>query len=149
MSSKSAPKPNMKSALSASLQAETSAFSSRFERAESALSKRAASVESSAENMAATPDVGSQTDTHEASTNTMPVLRAVAVVRDSFTMPENDYARIAQARQRCLAAGAHVTKAEVLRAGLLALSRLSDAELISVMGEVEKVKTGRPATKSQ
>jgi len=71
--------------------------------------------------------------------------KKIKMVRDSFTMPENEYAKIAELKKKCLQAGVHVKKSELLRAGLLSLSKLSDADLISTMGQVEILKTGRPA----
>ncbi|MDP2155227.1 MAG: hypothetical protein Q8J61_04445 [Sulfuricella sp.] len=67
------------------------------------------------------------------------------MVRDSFTMPENDYAQLAELKKKCLQAGVHVKKSELLRAGLLSLSKLPDAALIKAVERVEKLKTGRPA----
>jgi hypothetical protein len=66
------------------------------------------------------------------------------VVRDSFTMPQNDYAKIAELKQICLKAGVHVKKSELLRAGLNALSKLSTAQLKRLIAQMEQVKTGRP-----
>ncbi|AQV99008.1 hypothetical protein BJN34_34580 [Cupriavidus necator] len=67
------------------------------------------------------------------------------VVRDSFTMPEYDYGRLAELKRKCLAGGVQVKKSELLRAGLLALEALSEKRLLSVVAQVEAVKTGRPA----
>jgi hypothetical protein len=68
----------------------------------------------------------------------------VKVVRDSFTMPQNDYARIAELKQVCLKAGMHVKKSELLRAGLHALGKMSAAQLKQTIARVEQIKTGRP-----
>ncbi len=68
----------------------------------------------------------------------------VKVVRDSFTMPQDDYAKIAELKQACLKAGVHVKKSELLRAGLLTLTKLSVAQLKQTIAQVEQVKTGRP-----
>jgi hypothetical protein len=67
------------------------------------------------------------------------------VIRDGFTMPISDYALIAQVQATSLQAGRSVTKSEVLRAGLHALSTLSLIELQEVFSRVEKVKVGRQA----
>lgn len=67
------------------------------------------------------------------------------VVRDSFTMPKSDYAKIAALKQKCLDEGVHVKKSELLRAGLLLLESASAKRLVAVIGELETVKTGRPA----
>jgi hypothetical protein len=66
------------------------------------------------------------------------------LVRDSFTIPESDYALFEALKQRALAAGVEVKKSEVLRAALVTLAKLEDAELIKTIGLVERIKTGRP-----
>ena len=66
------------------------------------------------------------------------------VVRDSFTMPQNDYAKIAELKQVCLKAGVHVKKSELLRAGLHALGKLSAMQLKQTIAQMEQIKTGRP-----
>src|SRR5574340_1676577 len=43
------------------------------------------------------------------------------VVRDSFTMPQSEYRKIADIKETCLKSGLPVKKSEVLRAGLKAL----------------------------
>ena len=68
----------------------------------------------------------------------------IKVVRDSFTMPENEYARIAAIKDICAKAKMHVKKSEVLRAGLLLLAELDTAQLKRALGSLEKIKTGRP-----
>lgn len=66
------------------------------------------------------------------------------LVRDSFTIPEIDYALFANLKQRALTAGIEVKKGEILRAAISALAKLDDAELIKAIGAVERIKTGRP-----
>ncbi|MHB1238126.1 MAG: hypothetical protein ACYCY7_11265 [Gallionella sp.] len=66
------------------------------------------------------------------------------VVRDSFTMPQNEYQQIAEIKAICLKAKVHVKKSEVLRAGLKVLSELDPARLTLVLKSLEKIKTGRP-----
>jgi hypothetical protein len=66
-------------------------------------------------------------------------------VRDSFTMPKSDYARIAEIKQRCLSAGVQIKKGEVLRAGLQILAASSAEQLMAAVSAVEAVKTGRRA----
>lgn len=67
------------------------------------------------------------------------------MVRDSFTMPQDDYAHIAALKERCLKAGLSAKKSEVLRAALVCFSKLSDKDLIKVISDLEKIKTGRPS----
>lgn len=120
------PRKNMKSALSASLQAEDEAVKNRFEAADRALATSQRAVAPSVEQ--------SQSPSNR-------------VVRDSFTLPTDDYELIAAIRQRCLDAAVSVTKSEVIRAGLQALMAMSDARLLKQVSNVEKVKPGRPGKK--
>lgn len=66
------------------------------------------------------------------------------LVRDSFTIPETDYALFASLKQRALTAGVEVKKSEILRAAVAVLAELDDAELVKAIGLVERIKTGRP-----
>lgn len=68
------------------------------------------------------------------------------VIRDSFSFPEQDYLKISELKKTCLAAGVHVKKGEILRAGLNLLLALNLTELKQAIENVEKVKTGRPST---
>lgn len=66
------------------------------------------------------------------------------VVRDSFTMPQSEYQKIAEIKETCLKAGLPVKKSEVLRAGLKALVEMNAAQLKRALAGLEKIKTGRP-----
>jgi len=70
---------------------------------------------------------------------------AQKVVRDSFTMPKDDYDLIAELKKKCAEIGIGAKKGELLRAGLKALSALSPAQLKTRLAGVEKIKTGRPS----
>ncbi|BAN22815.1 hypothetical protein [Caballeronia insecticola] len=67
------------------------------------------------------------------------------VVRDSFTMPRSDYAKIAALKQKCLNNGVRVKKSELLRAALTLLDAAPDKHLVDAIKALETVKTGRPA----
>ena len=66
------------------------------------------------------------------------------VIRDSFSFPEQDYHKISELKKICLAAGVHVKKGEILRAGLNLLTGLKLSELLLAVDKVERVQTGRP-----
>jgi hypothetical protein len=68
------------------------------------------------------------------------------VIRDSFSFPEEDYLKISELKSTCLAAGIHVKKGEILRAGLHLLTKLNLDELKQAVEQVEKVQTGRPSS---
>jgi hypothetical protein len=71
------------------------------------------------------------------------------LVRDSFTMPELEYAQIAVLKKRCLDAGVSAKKSEILRAAVASLVKLSDASLLAAVRRLEVIKTGRPAKGSK
>jgi hypothetical protein len=68
----------------------------------------------------------------------------VKVVRDSFTMPQGEYLKIAEIKEAALKAGVPVKKSEVLRAGLKALVAMTPSRLKAALTGLEKIKTGRP-----
>ncbi len=66
------------------------------------------------------------------------------LVRDSFTMPEQEYAVLATVKQGCLKAGFEVKKSELLRIGVALLGQLDTASLRAVLDSLPQLKTGRP-----
>jgi hypothetical protein len=66
------------------------------------------------------------------------------LVRDSFTMPEQEYAVLGTVKQACLKAGFEVKKSELLRIGVALLGQLDTAALRAVLGSLPQLKTGRP-----
>lgn len=127
-------KKSMKSALSASLKAEDEAVKSRFEKAESLLGEPFQPSDSSSNPSPSVADIKQQS-------------KKERVIRDSFTLPSRDYDLIAAVRQRCLGSAVNVTKSEVIRAGLQALVEMPKEDLLRLVGNLEKVKTGRPTEK--
>jgi hypothetical protein len=71
------------------------------------------------------------------------------LVRDSFTMPDGEYALIAALKKRCLDTGVSVKKSEILRAAVANLAKLSDASVLAAVRRLEVIKTGRPAKGSK
>lgn len=76
-----------------------------------------------------------------------PKVRKTKLIRDSYAMPDAEYARISELKKRLAALGSEVKKSELLRGGIALLTALSDPELKAVMARVERIKTGRPAKK--
>ena len=66
------------------------------------------------------------------------------LLRDSFTIPENEYAVLAALKERATHLRRPAKKSELLRAGIAALSALSDKAVLAVLDEVPSLKTGRP-----
>lgn len=77
-----------------------------------------------------------------------PVVRGAAerplLVRDSFTMPEQEYAVLAEVKSACLRAGIEVKKSELLRVGVALLGQVDTATLKAVLAALPQLKTGRP-----
>lgn len=68
----------------------------------------------------------------------------VRLVRDSFTMPEADFALVATLKERALKNGRAAKKSELLRAGLQLLGQQSPAALVAALERLQPIKTGRP-----
>ncbi|MCX7218023.1 MAG: hypothetical protein NTY70_03530 [Burkholderiales bacterium] len=66
------------------------------------------------------------------------------LVRDSFTMPEPEYAVLGQVKKACLAAGVEVKKSQLLRVGLLLLSHTDVKSLAKLIANLAPLKAGRP-----
>jgi hypothetical protein len=77
-------------------------------------------------------------------TQKKPSKQRVRLVRDSFTMPEPDFALIAALKARTMAAQRETKKSELLRAGLQVLMALDDATLMNALGRLQPLKLGRP-----
>ena len=67
------------------------------------------------------------------------------LVRDSFTIPKDEYAVLDVLKDRAARAGRPAKKSELLRAGLQALAGMSDAAFLGAVSDVPSIKTGRPA----
>jgi hypothetical protein len=72
-----------------------------------------------------------------------PKLKA-KLVRDSFTMPQADFALIGVLKERALGFKRPTKKSELLRAGLQALAGLNDAALKAALDALPPLKPGRP-----
>ncbi|MFM2397658.1 MAG: hypothetical protein RLZZ144_908 [Pseudomonadota bacterium] len=66
-----------------------------------------------------------------------PVVVKIKTVRDTFSMPETDYALIAMLKKSAQAGGLKVKKNELLRVGLLLLSQLKTPELKSLLSKFQ------------
>jgi hypothetical protein len=101
--------------------------------AKAAAKSLAAPVAKRAPRKAAAPAAPREADTAR------PVL-----VRDSFTMPEQEYAVLAEVKGACLRAGIDVKKSELLRIGVALLGQVDIATLKAVLAALPQLKTGRP-----
>ena len=71
----------------------------------------------------------------------------VKLVRDSFTMPREDFDLIAQLKARALDFKRPAKKSELLRAGLQVLATLPDVQLHEALDALRPLKAGRPKNK--
>jgi hypothetical protein len=66
------------------------------------------------------------------------------LVRDSFTIPKDEYVVIESLKVRAGKLGQAVKKSELLRAGIKALAAMSDIQYKAALSNVPTIKTGRP-----
>jgi len=66
------------------------------------------------------------------------------LVRDSFTIPKTEYTVLDDLKQRAIQLAHPVKKSELLRAGIKALTAMSDTALLATLKAVPAIKTGRP-----
>ena len=66
------------------------------------------------------------------------------LVRDSFTIPKDEYVVIDSLKLRAGKLGQSVKKSELLRAGVKALAAMSDIQFKAALSNVPTIKTGRP-----
>jgi hypothetical protein len=70
--------------------------------------------------------------------------RKPKLVRDSFTIPKDEYGTLAELKQRCAKLDHASKKSELLRAGIKALGGMSDKSLLAALKAIPSIKTGRP-----
>lgn len=70
--------------------------------------------------------------------------KKVKVVRDSFTIPKNEFSQLAEMKKKALALGLEIKKSELIRAGLMLLGSSADAAFKKALAAVPTLKTGRP-----
>lgn len=92
----------------------------------------------------AAPTIPSKAATTETLAASMAKKPKQKLVRDSFTIPKNEYLVLADLKQRALDAGRSAKKSEVLRAGIRVLSLMPDAALLLALSAIPSLKTGRP-----
>jgi len=67
------------------------------------------------------------------------------MVRDSFTIPKDEYEVLDILKLRAAKLGSPAKKTELIRAGMKAIAGMSDADLKAALASVPSLKTGRPA----
>lgn len=69
------------------------------------------------------------------------------LIRDSFTLPREDFELIAALKDRALDFKRPTKKSELLRAGLQALAKLDPSALHAALEALRPLKAGRPKNK--
>jgi hypothetical protein len=75
-------------------------------------------------------------------------LKKDKLIRDSFTLPREDFELIALLKDRALDFKRPTKKSELLRAGLQALAGLDQARLRASLEALRPLKAGRPKNKA-
>ena len=70
--------------------------------------------------------------------------KKVKQVRDSFTMPENEYAVLADVKKACLKAGVEIKKSDLLRIGVSLIKNLKVTDIKQSLATLPPLKVGRP-----
>jgi hypothetical protein len=73
-----------------------------------------------------------------------PKLKKPKMVRDSLTMPKVEYAVLSELKARADKLNSPVKKTELIRAGIKAISAMSDAAFLASIQAIPNLKTGRP-----
>ena len=76
--------------------------------------------------------------------NTAEKAKKSKLIRDSFTMPEEEYAILGLVKKTCLKAGIDVKKSQLLRIGLLLLGEKDVPALKALIADLSPLKAGRP-----
>lgn len=122
--------------------------------AKKAIAKKATAKKASVKKVAAKKAPAKKAPAKKASPNrakpTAPVsapatkVKKVKLVRDSFTMPANEYQILQDIKKASLKAGVEVKKSELLRIGVGLLKTLSVAQLDAARSALTKLRAGRP-----
>lgn len=76
-----------------------------------------------------------------------PKIKKTKMVRDSFTIPKTEYAVLDELKQRATKLAQPMKKSELIRAGIKALSAMSNDAFLKATAAVPSIKTGRPKSK--
>jgi hypothetical protein len=71
-------------------------------------------------------------------------VKKAKLVRDSFSMPEAEYAVLGAVKKACLKVGVEVKKSELLRIGVALIQKMDVSGLKGVLATLPPLKAGRP-----
>jgi hypothetical protein len=113
-----------------------------------ATKQSAAPVKTANKPAAKTPEKSAAKTTAAADKPAKPAAKEKAkkakLVRDSFTMPENEYQVLGDVKKSFLKIGISVKKSELLRAGVALIKAMEIGKLKTVIDGLPPIKAGRP-----
>lgn len=71
-------------------------------------------------------------------------IKKAKLVRDCFTMPEEEYVIFGKIKKACANAGMEVKKSQLLRVGLALMSKTNVSDLKTLIAGLAPLKVGRP-----
>ena len=66
------------------------------------------------------------------------------LVRDSFAIPEKEYAALVAVKKTCLKAGLEIKKTELIRIGIALVNKLTTAKIKTAQAKLTQISAGRP-----
>ena len=66
------------------------------------------------------------------------------LVRDSFAIPEKEYAALVAVKKACLKAGLEIKKTELIRIGIALVNTLTTAKIKTAQAKLTQISAGRP-----
>jgi hypothetical protein len=73
-----------------------------------------------------------------------PKVKKTKLVRDSFTIPKAEYLALGVLKSRAEKLAHPAKKSELIRAGIMSLTRMSEKSFLEALESVPAIKTGRP-----
>ncbi len=66
------------------------------------------------------------------------------LIRDSFAIPEKEYAALVAVKKTCLKAGLEIKKTELIRIGIALVNTLTTAKIKTAQAKLTQISAGRP-----
>ena len=66
------------------------------------------------------------------------------LIRDSFAIPEKEYAALVAVKKACLKAGLEIKKTELIRIGIALVNTLTTAKIKTAQAKLTQISAGRP-----
>jgi hypothetical protein len=66
------------------------------------------------------------------------------LIRDSFAIPEKEYAALVAVKKTCLKAGLEIKKTELIRIGIALVNNLTTAKIKTAQSKLTQISAGRP-----